>query len=185
MTKKENNKGISVIFILLFIAIVLGGAMYLVWKNTSQFSSSISDVGNQNLQLPDFATPAATPTPKPTIYPLVPDNGTAGTYQVSQPKHEGPTFRQIVFDPLDAHKGDVLKITISVESESGVQSLTGNFQMDSSQSPVIFKKLSRQGILDTWIAEFKLTDSVFYKYILNLSAKDSKGTSSMTIAPRS
>lgn len=188
MTKSANNNGISVIFILLFIAIVLGGALYIVWKNTAQIPAPIANNSAEiNIDDIKLATPSSvpTPTPKPTIYPLVPDNGTAGTYQVSQPAHAGPTFRQVVFNPLDAHKDQNLKITVTVETQSSVQSMTGNIQMDSSQKALTFKKTGSQSQKETWETEFILTDSVSYKYVLSLTAKDSQGTANMTVAPRS
>lgn len=192
MTKREiidhkEQQGISVIFILLFIAIVLGGAMYFVWTNTAQIPSANTSNNDVNVTDIKLATilPTPTPTPKPTIYPLIPDNGSAGTYQVSQPAHAGPVFRQVVFNPLDVAKDQNLKITVTIETQSSVQSLTGNFQMDSSQKALTFKKVGSQSQKETWEIEFNLPDSVSYKYILSLTAKDSQGTATMSVAPRS
>ncbi|HET7098660.1 MAG TPA: hypothetical protein VFI61_00260 [Patescibacteria group bacterium] len=190
MLKNTNDKGISVIFILLFIAIVLGGVVYIVGKNYVPLNNPSTTSNDLSLNQIDatlnpIPTPTPIPTPKPTIYPLIPDNGTAGTYQVSQPKHSGPTFGQVIFDPLDVKKDQNLKITVKVDSATGVQSLTGNFQMDSSQKSLTFKKIGNSGTIETWEVDFILPDSVSYKYILTLTGKDSQGTSTMAIAPRS
>ena len=48
-------------------------------------------------------TLAAAPTPTPI--PLKPDNGTKGTYLISQTKNGGPMVKQVIFDPLDIKKG--------------------------------------------------------------------------------
>lgn len=162
--------------------------MFFVWKNTAQIPSPIANNSAEiNVDDIKLATPSSvpTPTPKPTIYPLIPDNGSAGTYQVSQPAHVGPTFRQVIFNPLDVKKDQNLKITVTMETQSAVQSLTAKFQMDSSQKDLTFKKTATSGQKETWETEFALTDSVSYKYILNLTAKNSQGTATMTVAPRS
>lgn len=188
MRRSQNNQGISPIFILVFIAVILAGAFFLAWKNlTAPIPTPPPPITGtpQPITLQTAPPAAATATPIPTIYPLIPDAGTAGTYNVSQGPHSGPTFRRVVFDPLDVKKGQDLKITITLESNSGVSSLTGTFTMDNSKKDLSFTRVSDQGATEVWETTFNLTDSVDYKYILNLTGRDAGGTSTIAVAPRS
>jgi hypothetical protein len=182
------NQGISPVFILVFIAVILAGAFFLAWKNlTGPIPTPPPLAGTPPPITLQTAPPVAvtTSTPVPTIYPLIPDAGSAGTYNVSQGPHSGPTFRRVVFDPLDVKKGQDLKITVTLESNSGVTGLTGSLTMDNSKKDLSFTRVSDQGATEVWEATFNLTDSVDYKYILNLSGRDAGGTSTISVAPRS
>jgi hypothetical protein len=187
--RKNNNSGVSVILILVFIVAVLSGAFYLTYKSiitTPELPPPDAPPGiSMTPPASSVIPPTTTETPPPKIYPLIPDSGTAGTYNVSQGPHSGPTFRRVIFDPLDIKKDQELKITVILESNSGANSLTGVFQMDNSSTNVTFQRLSRQGTTETWEVKFTLTDSVDYKYILRLTSNDSGGTSTMGVAPRS
>lgn len=190
MKTKTDNKGISVVIILLFVALVLAGAFYFVWKNLSPTQPANIPLGESPLPvaspLPASKTPVpSTPTPKPTIYPLIPDSGSAGTYNVSQGAHSGPSVTRVVFDPLDVKKGQELKVTVTLQSASGASNVSAVFTMDSSSTNLNFQKVSSSGGNETWEVKFTLTDSVNYKYILNLTAKDASGTNNITVAPRS
>lgn len=186
MRKSYKNSGLSVIFIIIFVALILGVAFIIAWQNLNQPKTPPSVSGSPEAAILRTQAPAAqTPTPKPTIYPLIADKGTAGTYNVSQGPHSGPTFRQIIFDPLDVKKGQNLKINVAMESAGGVSTVKGTFTMDSSKEDLTFTKVSRQGEAEVWEVQFTLKDSVDYKYILNVSATDAKGTSTISVAPRS
>lgn len=124
-------------------------------------------------------------TPKPTPIPLIPDAGTKGTYKVSQAKHEGPTITEVTFDPLDVQKGQTLKIQVKIKTDVPAEKLAGELQTDNSQFKLSFNKVSADNQFETWQASLNLTDSVFYKYILTLSAINAQNISNITIAPRS
>lgn len=130
-----------------------------------------------------------TPKPKPSHepYPLIPNQGgTSGTYIVSQGQHNGPTFKEITFQPLDVAKGEKLTITVTLDSSTAViDSLTGVFKMDDSQNDIAFNKVSSQGLSQKWETSFILSDTVSYRYMLFLTAVDSSGESTMSLAPRS
>ncbi len=125
------------------------------------------------------------PTPKPTPIPLFPDSGTKGTYKVSQGKHSGPTITQIIFDPLVAQKDQILEIQVKIKTDIPAEKLIGKLQTDDSQIDLSFEKITTDNQSETWRTSLKLTDTVFYKYILTLSAINGSDISKVTVAPRS
>lgn len=197
MNTKSNNKGISVVIILLFLAVVLAGAFYLVFKSmpttppptdvdTNVATDSNRVVITKTLTPKATAKPVAASTPKPTPAPLKPDNGLKGTYQVGMGSHDGPTVSQVVFDPLDAKKGQTLNITIKTSFTSAVSSVTAVLTEDSSTQDITFNLSSGTNLDGVWSGSVTLNDSVDYKYILTITSKSSNGKSStVTVAPRS
>lgn len=125
------------------------------------------------------------PTPRPTPIPLIPDSGTKGTYQVSQGKHQGPTFTQVIFDPLNVQKGQILEIQVTTKADIPAEKIIGTLQTDNFQIDLSFEKVTEDGNSETWQTSFKLTDTVFYKYILTLSAVKGLDISKVIVAPRS
>lgn len=194
MTRKTNSKGISFIFILLFIALVLGVALYFVWKNFAPASSSpltveptavpaVSPVAVAS-QKPQ-ATPAA-PTPKPSPIALKPDNGLKGTYQIGMGSHTGPSVTQAIFDPLDIQKGQTLTVTISANYPGSISKLTATLTEDNSSQNIPVQLSSGSETDGKWTGSVTLNDSVQYKYILTVTATSPDGKSStVTVAPRS
>lgn len=197
MNTKSNNKGISVVIILLFLAVVLGGAFYFVFKSmpttppptdvdTNVATDSNRVVITKTLTPKATAKPVATPTPKPTPAPLKPDNGLKGTYQVGMGSHDGPTVSQVVFDPLDVKKGQTLNITVKTNFTSSISSVTAVLTEDSSTQDIAFSLSSGTNLDGVWSGSVTLNDSVDYKYILTITSKASNGKSStVTVAPRS
>lgn len=123
------------------------------------------------------------PTPSPT--PIQLHTG-KGIYQVSQAKHNGPTIFQVVFDPLDVTKGQTVTITTSISSPTGVSFVEGSLKTDNAQQPLIFTKISTNGAITEWSTTTTVEDTVWYRYILTVNAKNTKGSSSQIIvAPRS
>lgn len=195
VTSKTNNKGISFIFILLFIALVLGVALYFVWKNVSTAPALTGPVSSQppastqsgsvsSTQKPQQATPKATPLPSPI--PLKPDSGTKGTYQIGMGAHTGPSITQAIFDPLDVQKGQQLTVTISADYPAGISKLTATLTEDNSSQNIPVQLTSGTNTLGKWTGSITLTDSVQYKYILTITATSTDGkTSTVSVAPRS
>jgi len=169
----KSSKKTAVIVLLVFLFIAISGLVFYYYKGIKTKDAST--------QISTSATLKPTPQPTPTPIPLKPDTGLQGTYSVSQGTHVGPTFKQVIFDPLDAQKGQTLSITVSFKDGDVVDGIAGSLQMDNSQANLSFQKLD-SGI---WQTKVNLTDSVLYKYILNLTAKNSSGSSTIKVAPRS
>ena len=137
-------------------------------------------------QSSDFSSATATPTPTPII--LMPDEGVKGNYAVSQPgKITGPRITKVTFDPLDVKLGQPITISAKVFSLVPVSKVSGNLQQDLNSTPLTFTQTATEP--DTgntvWTATTTLSDTVLYRYILDISATDSNGTSTIQIAPRS
>lgn len=129
---------------------------------------------------------APTPTPTPTPIQLHPDNGTQGTYMVSQGQnHVGPNITKVIFDPLNAQKGQSLVIWAHTENTSPVTAVTGSLQTDHGTVPLTFTMTGGTTVAGDWQAKISLTDTVWYTYILTVHATGQNGTSTVTVAPRS
>lgn len=126
------------------------------------------------------------PTPTPTPIVLKPDEGTKGNYTISRGgKSPGPEISRVTFDPLDVQKDQNLTVTVTVTSESTPNSLTGKLISDFKTTSLTFKNTSKSSKSSVWTATIRLTDTVLYKYILELIATDKSGKTQVTVAPRS
>lgn len=177
----KNKKFNFLLPILIVVLIAVAWVVYYVYKSTQP---------QEMAEIPQLSSDVAKKSPSPssqpvrTPIPLYPDNGTKGTYNVSQGKHDGPAFSQVIFDPLNAQKDQILTITVTFKEKGSVTGLTGTLKSDSSSTNVTFQKVE-SAQTETWQTSFTLNDSVLYNYILTLTATGSSGSSSMTIAPRS
>lgn len=197
MDTKTNNKGLSVVIILLFIAVLLGGAFYFVFKSLpatpppsvvdTDVATDLNKVVLTNTTAPKASVkPTVAPTPKPTPAPLKPDNGLKGTYQVGMGSHDGPTVSQVIFDPLDVKKGQTLNLSVRTSFTSSINSVTAVLTADNSTQNITFSLSSGTNLDGVWNGSVTLNDSVDYKYILTITSKSSNGKSStVTVAPRS
>lgn len=115
-----------------------------------------------------------------TPIPLKPDNGKKGTYIIGQLKHEGPVYKQVVFDPLDVKRNETLTVTITFDKEVPPENVSAVLETDNKTLDIVFKNTN--GI---WIGSVKVTDTVLFKYILNITAKGGGKTVKAVVAPRS
>lgn len=164
--------------------------MWTIFQNPlNKQISTIKDTYNQTNQSNGLigniikATPK--PTPKPTPIPLKPDNGTKGTYQIGQGKHDGPSITQAIFDPLDVQKGQKLTLTVRANNTLAISSLSAVLKEDSSSQNINFSLTSGTNIDGIWTGQITLSDSVQYEYVLTITAVSVNGTSSVIVAPRS
>lgn len=195
MKRTTNNKGLSLVFILLFVAAILGIAFYFVWKSIPTTPPS-TDVDLETATdsnrvvitktLEPNATVAPKPTVKPTPIPLKPDNGTKGTYQVGMGAHDGPTITQVIFDPLDVKKGETLNLSVKTNFTSTISSVTAVLTTDNGSQNISFSLSSGTNTDGVWNGSVTLNDSVDYKYVLTITSKSANGKqSTVTVAPRS
>lgn len=174
-TKKSNfiDQVVSPVGIvaLLVIMMIVSGGIYLYARR-----ATITTVGK--------AKPTPTPTPTPTK--LNPDNGMKGTYNVSANQKGGPRITQVVFDPLNAQKGQPLTLTVTITNESPVQQVTGKLAMDNTTQNLSFTRSTKIDTNEVWQTTISaLPDSVLYTYIFNVSAVAANGTGVGGAAPRS
>jgi hypothetical protein len=180
-TPIKNKKSKFILPILVIILIAVAGKVYYVYKSMQPQGITESHQSRPELTAKN---PTATPQPIRTPIPLYPDNGTKGTYNISQGTHNGPTFSQVIFDPLNAQKGQTFTITVTFKEKGAVTGLTGVLKTDNSSTNMTFQKVENTQI-ETWQTSFTLNDSVLYSYILNLTATSTGGSSLITVAPRS
>jgi hypothetical protein len=160
----------NIIFSIVIICVILIG--FFLW-NTRLSSFSRTSSKSTYLQ-------PSIPPPSPTPIKL---HGGKGEYVISQSAHVGPSVSRVIFDPLDAQKGQVL--TISTTTSSPVDSLIGTLTTDSSELTLVFKKISTLKNQDQWQVEVKLTDTIWYQYILSITARTHDQETVVKVAPRS
>lgn len=176
------------IFIILYVALNIWVFFYgtkIFGPKTGKLVSRMTVAQPQVSTPTQFATPASIPTATHTPIKLKPDNGTEGTYSVSQTKHVGPTVTQVIFDPLDVQNGQTLVITATLKNDVAITEVKGTLQMDHGQQNATFSRIDGTDTNGSWQGKFKLNDTVLYKYILTITASAGNGTSTAIVAPRS
>lgn len=166
---------------LILIPLILIALFLIVKLNNPDIVSQIGETARDFVKSDILTNQKKEVTPYPTIIPLKPDNGTRGTYTIGQIEHEGPTFKQVVFDPLDLKNNEVLTVNITFDAKSAPSTVKGKLQTDNSTLDLIFLK-DAKGI---WTSKTKITDTVDYKYILSISAEKDGKTVNAMVAPRS
>lgn len=130
-------------------------------------------------RLPFMHSPKPTPTPTPIQ--LIQGKE---TYSVSQGKHAGPNISQVVFDPLDVKKGETLNITITVDDPE-CQTVTAVLQTDKQPQQITFQKSDTSPNTSIWQGSVIPESTLWYRYILTITAQSASGKSTATVAPRS
>ena len=131
---------------------------------------------------PDNSTSSITPKRSP--FPLVPDQGSMGTFNINQSSKMEPKFINATIDPLNAKIGNEITIIVTLTKSSDIQSITG--KVDTDVTPISFKfsKLSSQDKTETWQAKYKLDQPFDYKYVYHFVAKTSSSTNQLDMALR-
>lgn len=186
------QKSLVLPLVLVLSGVIIGsGYLYLKTTYPALFSDPLQRIYETivpyNRRAVSDATEESTPKialPSRSPYPLFPDDGTAGTFKVSQGKHDGPTFNEVRIDPLDAKIEQDLSISITLTSPTNISSVAGTLYTDTGKISIVFQRVSRNNNIEKWKSNFKLTQSVLYTYKLNLVANDGNSTSNISMAPR-
>lgn len=123
-------------------------------------------------------TPTLTPTP------ILLKRGDE-TYTISQGEHEGPIISKARFNPLDVKQGETLEITVEASDVAPVVSMKALLKSDSASQSFALKKIDEQGTKSIWQGTIIPESTLWYTYILTITATSDRGTSTATIAPRS
>ena len=166
-----------------------GGYLYLDTTYPNLFRDTVDKI---TTVIPGYNRQAATTTetqklttlPTRSPYPLLPDDGTAGTFKVSQGEHDGPPFTEIRIAPLDASIAQDVTITVSLASPIKVTSVAGTLYTDTGKISLVFQRASQSKDVEKWKTSFTLTQSVLYTYKLNLAASDGASISRIDMAIR-
>jgi len=189
ITYSKNNYFLitSIITLILIISITL----FFFIKNSSRSDQLVeleisgSRDNQSSVISPSTTSPQSSPSPSPTPTTLKPDDGVKGTYNISQGKHDGPTISQVIFDPLDAKKDQLLTITLRVLSSTPADKITATLQTDTSTEDLTFTKSSTDSKYEIWTSTITLPESVLYKYILTATLQSKTGSTQVIVAPRS
>lgn len=168
MAQKKIPASIFIVLLLVVLAIVT------YWTYQSG-TIDLSFINGAKMR----ATPSPSPTPTPTPIQLMKGKE---TYTVSQGAHKGPSISQVVFDPLDVRKGKTLSLEVTVTDTTDVTEVTGTLQTDGGTQGF---SLTKSGQQDVWTGTVVPDNTLWYTYILTITAKSANGTSLATVAPRS
>jgi len=177
-TKKARTSPIHPVIIILgiFTLLFIASGTYLYMRRIKPIETD----GNKT------AMPTMKPTPTPTPSKLLPDKEGKGSYNVSTSQATGPRVTRVVFDPLDAKKGQPLTITVTITNDIPVQKVTSIFVTDNSKEYPVFNFVSRTDTTEIWKTTFSpLPDSVNYMYSLTVKAESSNGSGTGGASPRS
>lgn len=163
----KSNLG-SLMGLLLITILIFGGVAY--WRLGG---------GAKEATTPEVPTVTPTATPTPIRLPAKPVK-----YNVTQSKHEGPTFVSVTFDPLDAQKDQDLTITTKITNSSPITNVNGSLATDNGRIDLTFKRISGDDKNGEWKTTIRLNDTVWYTYTLTLTATGSNGTSTIKTSPR-
>lgn len=142
-------------------------------------------LGYRVFQMRHKTSPPPSPIPSlpvnPTPTPIQLISGKE-TYSVSQSAHNGPTISLVVFDPLDVHKSQQLTINVTITDTKPITVATATLQTDGTTQEFTLTKSDQQ---DVWTGTVVPDNTLWYTYVLTITAKSANGTSSATVAPRS
>ena len=167
----------AVLFVTLLVVASIAG--YLGYKYFEVIRDQIAYKQKADL---DSNLPTVSPTPSPTPIILAPG---IGDYTVSHPKGIGPRITNVSFNPLDIKKGDTIMISTNLFSDSNISSLVGILETDHQKTELNFTKTATNGVQQTWSTQLTVSDSLWYTYILTITARNPQGKTTVQVAPRS
>lgn len=178
--KQHITQNSSVAAILICILSLTAGA--LGYRTYSTLTSS-----NTQTPITESVVPSVTPKnealqPSPTSIPL---HAGIGDYAVSHAKSNGPTIQRVMFDPLDAKKGQPLKLSAVIMSPTDDVIVTGGLTTDSQQIGLTFTKTGTLKDAQVWSTVITLPDDVLYTYVFSVTAVNSQGKTTVRVSPRS
>lgn len=180
-------------YLLAILAIVLLSSTYYYLKiayptlfsSTNQKLTDALSRLTQNQAASDRSDSIPTNTPLPSPYPLIPDQGTAGTFSVTHDSQKGPKITNIKIDPLAAEQNEKVTVELTLSHPNPVQSIIGTIQTDTT--PITFKlsPASTTSLSQVWTGDLTLSEPFLYTYIYTFLASDGTHTSQLDMALRS
>lgn len=174
------SKSLSPFFIVLAVALVgialTLGYQYHILKRANDHALSSENV--------PMVTPFITKTPTPTPTPIILQSGDV-TYNISHGRTNGPTIMNMTFHPLDVKESQPLTLSMQMRSTSVVSSVTGTLQGDKTTIPLNFTKITEKDGIQTWSTQLTVTDTIWYSYVVTVTATNETGNTTVTVAPRS
>lgn len=167
--------------ILLIITIIIALYYFLDYNGYLSLFTQPSSIKNK---IATNGSLSPSPIPSRSPYPLIPDSGTAGTYNISQPPQPGPEFTHITIDPLDAKLNEPVILTAVLNHSESVDYVKSTIETDQHPLSFNLEFVSQSGTSQTWRGEFILSEPILYKYIYHLEAKSMSGTTSLPMALR-
>lgn len=165
---------------MLIIGVLVIGAV--AWWYTS--SRNGSPAGGQKTTITPpagSATAALSPTPTPTIVPIVTGKE---TYTIQQ-NTEGPKVTQVVLDPQLPNQGGKQAVTLTAKHSGPIREIVFTVTTEQGSQPIA---LTRTGGTDSdgvWTGEWTLNQKVDYTYYYDIKATGADGkTSTATITLR-
>jgi hypothetical protein len=159
------------------LSLVIGAVGYKTYMSMNAAKES---------DMPTSANPtgvvAMSQSPSPTPIKL---HAGVGDYAVSHAKTGGPTIQRVIFDPLDAKKGQPMKLSAVILTGDTTMEVTGGLTTDSQQVGLTFTKTGNDKNAQIWSTEIVLPDTVLYNYVFSVTAADSHGKTNVRVSPRS
>ncbi len=175
VAQSQNKVVYGILIVLLIVASYLGYKYSLSSRKLTQNTKKIT----QPITSP---TPTNSPTPTPTPIALKPGKG---GYNISHAKSDGPLITKVLFDPLDVKINMPLSLSVEVVSASPVTVVVGTLQSDSKTTNLVFTKAKTKGETETWITEVTPSDTLWYTYIVSVTAENATGKTTIRVSPRS
>ncbi|OGG35658.1 hypothetical protein A2363_04485 [Candidatus Gottesmanbacteria bacterium RIFOXYB1_FULL_47_11] len=179
-----------IILLVIFLVLYVGLNLWLYRSGTNRPELNFTPVATPTPTSESQSTPTPRytpiPTPSPTPIRLYPDKGTQGIYNVSQAKnHPGPTITKVIFDPLDVQKGQTLTVFVDMNNPTPIASVSAQLTMDNGTTSFPLSRTSGTDTAGEWKGSVRMTDTVWYKYILTIRATGANGEGQVIVAPRS
>jgi len=168
--------------ILLVISVIFSLYYYLDYNG---YLSLLTEPPSSQIKV----SPSISASPSPTLparspYPLIPDSGTAGTYNVSQPLQPGPEFTHITIDPIDAQLNQTVTVTVTLNHAESITSVRATIETDQKPLNLNLNFISQNGTSQTWQGAIVLSEPILYKYVYHFTAISSSGVTELPMALR-
>ena len=175
LPKEEGSKKLKskhllyIVYPLIFFG-ALGIYLYL--------SNYFSDRELSETSSTDQAEAEAEATPKPIIKPLPTGKQ---IYNYSHGKNVvGPKPTQVIIDPIDPKTGDTQTLTITLPHDKPVTNTKATLITDNESTAINLTK----ELEDTYVANWRMTDSYDYKYQITFEFSDNTETFSGAVTFR-
>lgn len=175
-TKKiPESKNSSSRIAVLFIAVITIGLLIGI------FSPGFGTVFNKLVVSPTpTPTVTLTPTPFPTVIPvnLRPLPPGKQIYQVSSSDKSGPSYSKLVINPLAVLKGYYQTVSVMVDYNSPVKSVTLTTVTDTKSTPQEMKLVEGTVSSGRWEGTWIMDDYYYFKYAMKIEAVAESGAKS-------
>jgi len=175
-----------ILLALLFLIVSIGAVIIIFFDQIAAYPlvqnwlKGIPIASRKNIVLPEVPP---RPTPKPTPAYLPPGKQ---TYQINKNSDGSmPKIETLTLDPINVKQGEQQTLEVTITSPTPVTTVNLTLYADDKQKQTIaLTQSSVDGSKSTWKATWTVNYSVWYRYVVMITATNAGGQEKAYVAPR-